>query len=55
MPYRRRTACRAVLFFLAVAALTRADVRPPEIFGDHPVLQKGARLPAWGTAKLGGI
>lgn len=45
----------AVLFSL-VATLTgqaRADVTLAEIFGDHMVLQQGAKVPVWGWADPG--
>jgi sialate O-acetylesterase len=50
-----RTRWVIVLFSLA-AALTghaRADVKLAEIFGDHMVLQAGAKLPVWGWADPG--
>ena len=51
-----RTRFAAGLFALLIAALTghaRADVKLTEIFGDHMVLQQGAKLPVWGTAEPG--
>jgi len=36
--------------FLGVA---RADVRLPEVFGDHMVLQRDCEIPVWGTANPG--
>ena len=30
-----------------------ADVRLPQIFGDHMVLQRGIKLPVWGWAEAG--
>ena len=49
-------------FVAAVALLTlfacspvpaRADVKLPAIFGDHMVLQRGAKVPVWGKADAG--
>jgi sialate O-acetylesterase len=34
-------------------ALARADVSVPKIFGDHMVLQRGMKVPIWGTADAG--
>jgi len=42
----------AVLFFGSVGPLP-ANVKLPAIFGDHMVLQQGAKLPVWGTADAG--
>ena len=42
-----------VFAFLATALTVQADVRMPAIFGDHMVLQGGAKLPVWGTADAG--
>lgn len=33
--------------------LARADVKLPAIFGDHMVLQRGMKVPIWGTADAG--
>jgi len=35
------------------APFLRADVKMPTLFGDHMVLQLGARLPVWGIAEPG--
>jgi sialate O-acetylesterase len=52
--FRFRYSARiAGLLFLATAALVRGDVKLPTIFGDHMVLQQGARLPVWGAADPG--
>jgi sialate O-acetylesterase len=39
--------------FLLSLGLAQADVKMPAIFGDHMVLQQGAKLPVWGTASPG--
>src|SRR3954469_19897058 len=39
-----------VLFF---AAFSRADVKLPAIFGDHMVVQRGMKIPIWGSADPG--
>lgn len=46
---------RAVLIplLLACATVARADVKLPAIFGDHMVLQRGMKVPVWGTADAG--
>jgi sialate O-acetylesterase len=50
----RRIVVRCLLFGLLCGAGTlSADVKMPAIFGDHMVLQQGARLPVWGTADAG--
>jgi sialate O-acetylesterase len=43
----------AVLLILASAAVARADVRLPAIFGDNMVLQQGMAVPVWGWAQDG--
>jgi sialate O-acetylesterase len=44
----------AFVFCLTLAAsTTRADVKLPAIFGDHMVVQRGAKVPVWGTADAG--
>jgi sialate O-acetylesterase len=37
----------------AFALISRADVKVPAIFGDHMVLQRGMKIPVWGTADAG--
>ena len=48
----KRFACLTVLTLL-VAGSARADVKLPAIFGDHMVVQAGAKVPVWGTADAG--
>jgi sialate O-acetylesterase len=43
---------RAVVVLLAAGA-ARADVKLPNIFGDHMVLQQGQKNKVWGTADAG--
>jgi sialate O-acetylesterase len=44
----------AVMSVLACAIeLVRADVKLPGIFGDHMVVQRGVKVPIWGTADAG--
>jgi sialate O-acetylesterase len=43
----------ALFSFLCGITLLPADVKLPAIFGDHMVLQQGAKLPVWGTADPG--
>ena len=43
----------AALLLTYCAALVRADVRLPAVFGDNMVLQAGARVPVWGWADPG--
>src|SRR5438874_2254966 len=33
--------------------VARADVKLPNVFGDHMVLQRGQKIPVWGTADPG--
>ena len=51
----KRVALLAVACFAAsfVAAPGRADVRLPQIFGDHMVLQREQPIPVWGWADPG--
>jgi sialate O-acetylesterase len=51
IPSRRLAA--ALVLLLALHPLLRAEVKLPAIFGDHMVLQGGAKLPVWGTAAPG--
>ena len=51
MPFRRLAALSVAL--LSFHPLLRAEVKLPAIFGDHMVLQGGAKLPVWGTAVPG--
>jgi sialate O-acetylesterase len=41
------------LWVLSVAAVTRAEVKLPGIFGDHAVLQRELPVPVWGWADPG--
>jgi sialate O-acetylesterase len=41
------------LFAVAFVGQARGDVKLADIFGDHMVLQEGAKLPIWGTADPG--
>ena len=43
----------AALMSLFSAGIVRADVKLPAIFGDHMVLQRGQKVPVWGTADAG--
>ncbi|HEX3358311.1 MAG TPA: sialate O-acetylesterase [Tepidisphaeraceae bacterium] len=38
---------------LLVCAGVRADVKLPSIFGDHMVVQRGMKIPVWGSADVG--
>src|SRR6478672_656646 len=38
---------------LSLAAFSRADVKLPAIFGDHMVVQRGMKVPVWGSADAG--
>jgi sialate O-acetylesterase len=38
------------VFSLTLAASARANVKLPAIFGDHMVIQRGVKVPVWGTA-----
>src|SRR4051812_27693145 len=38
---------------LCAHGVARADVKLPAIFGDHMVLQRGTKVPVWGTADPG--
>ena len=42
-----------VMVLLSTWVPARADVKLPAIFGDHMVLQRGMKLPVWGTADAG--
>jgi sialate O-acetylesterase len=53
MSYCKHTALGAAFFAAAWVTALHADVRMPAIFGDHMVLQEGAKLPVWGTAAPG--
>jgi sialate O-acetylesterase len=46
----QRTALGAGFLWVATSVALHADVKLPAIFGDHMVLQEGAKLPVWGTA-----
>jgi sialate O-acetylesterase len=37
----------------SITFVARADVKVPAIFGDHMVLQRGVKIPIWGTASPG--
>src|ERR1044072_5895613 len=41
------------LFVLASAADVRAEVSLPDVLSDSMVLQRGVRVPVWGTASPG--
>jgi sialate O-acetylesterase len=49
----KRFACVALASLLCSTSLVRADVKVPKIFGDHMVLQRGMKVPVWGTADAG--
>src|SRR5262249_37825564 len=40
----------AIAFALLASAVARAELKLPAIFGDHMVLQRGMKVPVWGTA-----
>ena len=42
-----------VLVALLACSIARADVKVPAIFGDHMVIQRGMKVPVWGTASAG--
>lgn len=46
-------ACACVAALLAVASMARADVRLPQVFGEHMVLQQEMAVPVWGWADPG--
>jgi len=43
----------ALGILLALVGTARADVKLPAIFGNHMVLQRGMKVPVWGTADAG--
>lgn len=43
----------SLLVAIAATGITQAEVKMPEIFGDHMVLQEDSKLPIWGTAAPG--
>ncbi|MFP6614576.1 MAG: sialate O-acetylesterase [Pirellulales bacterium] len=45
-----RTTLKAILFTLCVSATCQAELRLPNIFGDHMVLQRGKKIRVWGWA-----
>ncbi len=54
MARREKCICAIILCLGIVgAASIDADVRLPEVFGDHMVLQRGMRIPIWGSADPG--
>ena len=58
MPLRLRPLLRLLAFLaatVATAALARAELRLPAVFGDHMVLQRDARVPVWGAADAGAV
>ncbi len=48
-----RTPVLAVAALLLAASLARAEVQPNSLFSPGAVLQRGMRLPVWGTARDG--
>ncbi|MFP6694371.1 MAG: sialate O-acetylesterase [Pirellulales bacterium] len=46
-----RTTLQAILFTLCVSATCQAELRLPNIFGDHMVLQRGKKIRVWGWAQ----
>jgi sialate O-acetylesterase len=50
---RKLPAAVLAIFTLACCGLAKADVKLADIFGDHMVLQEGAKLPIWGTSDPG--
>jgi sialate O-acetylesterase len=49
-------ACALVaLFGFASASLARADITLPDVLSDSMVLQRGMRVPVWGTAAAGEV
>lgn len=55
--FSRKKNLRAAVFGLAVGmlavSLSWADVRLPDVFCDHMVLQRNMKIPVWGTAGSG--
>ncbi len=45
--------CASLFAAACLASAARADVKLPAIFGDHMVLQQGAKVPVWGWAEPG--
>ena len=43
----------AIVLLLIWSPCLRADVKLPNIFGDHMVLQRGMKVPIWGWADPG--
>ncbi|MCS7033952.1 MAG: sialate O-acetylesterase, partial [Phycisphaerae bacterium] len=43
----------AGMALMILVAGTRAEVSPARLFTDHMVIQRGARVPVWGTADSG--
>src|SRR3954452_10319954 len=41
------------IFLSFLSASARADVKLPAIFGDHMVVQRGMKVPIWGSADPG--
>jgi sialate O-acetylesterase len=52
MMHMKRLAMGLMLIFAAWST-TSADVKLPAIFGDHMVIQRGMKVPVWGTASPG--
>ncbi len=50
---KSKSIAMAALVSLLSAGVLRADVKLPAIFGDHMVLQRGQKVPFWGTADAG--
>src|SRR3954468_12669807 len=50
---KRITAVVMLVTVLGSYGGVRADVKLPAIFGDHMVLQRGTKVPVWGTADAG--
>jgi sialate O-acetylesterase len=50
---RRSVALFVSLLAAVISGHAEAEVKLPQIFGDHMVLQEGAKLPIWGAAAAG--
>ena len=42
-----------LLFLVVTTSIARGDVKLPNVFGDHMVLQRGQKIPVWGKADPG--
>ncbi len=49
----RKQLLTSAVLTLCLSGIALADVKLPAIFGDHMVLQRGQKVPVWGTADAG--